>query len=57
MNEQGDDTNPTWDFQWIVPQPESGKEYQLAGRLIHKLWDGRDDVRSEVKKFLAGNVR
>ena len=48
----GDDTNPAWDFQLIIPKPKKGKEYGLAGRLIVKKWQGRADVLNEVHQFV-----
>ncbi|MCA9192935.1 MAG: carbon-nitrogen hydrolase family protein [Planctomycetales bacterium] len=49
---KGDDTNPAWDFQMIIPQPEIGREYQLEGRLVYKQWLGRGDVLAEVAAYL-----
>ncbi|MCA9218112.1 MAG: hypothetical protein KDB27_33805 [Planctomycetales bacterium] len=49
----GDDTNPAWDFQLIVPQVQVGQEYGLTGRVIYKKWEGRDDVLAEVRKYLG----
>ena len=50
---KGDDTNPAWDYQLIIPQPKVGKEYKLNGRLIYKEWQGRDDVLAEVASYLS----
>lgn len=50
-NKRGDDTNPAWDFQLVVPQVQVGKQYKLEGRLIYKRWQGRNDVLAEVRKF------
>ena len=55
LTQQGDDTNPAWDFQLIVPDPKMGKTYGLDGRLIYKRWEGRADVLEEVVKYLATN--
>ena len=49
----GDDTNPAWDFQLIIPQPMAGSDYELQGRLIYKKWQGRDDVLAEVADYLG----
>lgn len=49
----GDDTNPAWDFQLIVPQYEIGKEYGLTLRLVYKPWAGRADVLKEARKYLG----
>lgn len=45
--------NPAWDFQYIVDQPQVGKNYGWKGRMIYKLYQGRDDVLQEYEKFLA----
>ena len=50
---QGDNTNPAWDYQLIVPDPKKGQEYRLEGRLIYKEWTGRDDVLAEVAGYLT----
>lgn len=49
----GDDTNPAWDFQLIIPDPRAQQEYDLHGRLIYKKWLGRDDVLDEARRYLA----
>jgi len=46
----GDDTNPAWDFQLIVPGCKADQEYGLRMRLVYKPWAGRDDVIAEVRK-------
>ncbi len=48
----GSDTNPAWDFQLIVPQPEIGHEYEMRMRLVYKPWAGRGDVLAEVGRYL-----
>ena len=47
----GDDTNPAWDVQLIVPDPEVGKAYGMKARLIVKPWEGREDVLEHARAF------
>lgn len=47
----GTDTNPAWDFQLIVPEPEAGREYVLRWRTVLKPFAGRDDVLDEVRAY------
>jgi hypothetical protein len=49
--EKGDDTNPAWDFQLIVPDYQPGESYHLDMRLVYKKWMGRDDVLQEVRRY------
>lgn len=48
---QGDAQNPAWDFQMIVPEYRIDQEYRLRMRLVYKMWAGRADVLSEVRKY------
>ncbi len=52
----GDDTNPAWDFQLVIPDPKVGSEYGLDMRVVYKPWKGRADVLSEVRSWLAGRA-
>lgn len=52
LNDRSDDTCPAWDFQWIVPAPEKGKEYCFEYRIVYKKWKNRDSVLQEVKNYL-----
>ena len=54
---QGDDTNPAWDFQLILPSPEAGKKYRLDGRLVYKQWTNREDILAEVSKYHSSQSR
>jgi hypothetical protein len=47
----GDDTNPAWDFQLVIPGPQEGKEYGFDMRIVYKPWAGRADVLQEVRKY------
>jgi hypothetical protein len=47
----GDDTNPAWDFQWVIPDPKIGKPHQFNYRVVYKEWEDRADVLAEVAKF------
>ena len=48
------DTNPAWDFQFIVPNPTVGEEYGYRARVVYKPWVDRADVIAEVRRFLDG---
>jgi hypothetical protein len=48
----GDDTNPAWDFQLVIPEPQARKEYGLDMRVVYKPWAGRADVLKEVRNWL-----
>lgn len=50
----GTDTNPAWDFQFIVPNPEVGERYMLHARFVYKDWVDRADVLKEVEMYYAG---
>lgn len=50
----GDDTNPAWDFQLVIPDPQPGSEYELSMRIVYKPWAGRADVLREVRTWLTG---
>lgn len=50
------DTNPAWDFQFVMPQAEIGREYRLRARAAYKPWRGRQDVLAECARFRKGVV-
>lgn len=52
----GTDTNPAWDFQYLVPGAEVGVEYHLRMRMAFKPWAGRADVLHEVTQFWTGSA-
>ncbi|NPU97306.1 MAG: hypothetical protein HPY51_08820 [Candidatus Omnitrophica bacterium] len=51
LNAAKDDTNPAWDFQYIVPNCQIGKEYGFCCRVVYKLWEGREDVLKEYAAY------
>lgn len=48
----GNDTNPAWDFQFIVPRYETGSEYGFKARIVYKEYRGRQDVLEELRRFM-----
>lgn len=47
----GGPQNPAWDFQFIIPNFEIGKEYSFNARLIYKEWIGANDIINEYKEW------
>jgi hypothetical protein len=47
----GGDLNPAWDFQFIVPDFEVGKEYSFQARIMYKEFAGENDVRDEFEDW------
>jgi hypothetical protein len=43
--------NPAWDFQFIVPDFEVGREYSFQSRMIYKEFEGTNDVLKEYKNW------
>ena len=48
---EGDDTNPAWDFQWVIPKYVVGNTCQFDYRVVYKKWIDRADVQAEVARF------
>ncbi len=42
---------PAWDFQYILPDFEVGKEYAIKLRVVYKEWDNQKDIEKEYKKW------
>jgi hypothetical protein len=57
LTENGNDTNPAWDFQWINPNYAVGKKYQFRYRVVYKKWVDRADVLAEVARFHDARTR
>ncbi len=47
-----DGYNPAWDFQYLIPGYETGKEYGFRMRLVCKPWKDRADIIAEVRACL-----
>ncbi len=47
----GGELNPAWDFQFIVPDFEVGREYSFQTRIIYKEFAGEDDVQKEFESW------
>jgi hypothetical protein len=52
----GEDANPAWDFQLVMPEAEAVKGMHLSMRLVYKPWAGRADVLREVRQWLGGSA-
>jgi hypothetical protein len=51
-NSAKDGYNPAWDFQYLIPAYETGKEYGFRMRLVCKPWKDRADILAEVRSCL-----
>lgn len=47
-----DGYNPAWDFQYLIPGYQTGKEYGFRMRLVCKPWKDRADIIEEVRVCL-----
>ncbi len=45
----GGPTNPAWDFQYIIPDFEPGKEYSFKVRMIYKPFVSETDIANEYR--------
>jgi hypothetical protein len=43
-NEEKRVYNPAWDYQFVIDDVETGKEYHLRSRLVYKAYGGRQEV-------------
>ena len=47
----GGKTNPAWDFQYLIPDPEIGKVYSFKARMVYKPFAGNQDILEEYNKW------
>jgi hypothetical protein len=47
LNKERQTTNPAWDFQYLVPQYEVGKEYSFRARVVYRPRCDRAEVMRE----------
>ncbi|MBI2194289.1 MAG: hypothetical protein HYU36_20115 [Planctomycetes bacterium] len=53
MAAAGDDSNPAWDFQFLIQPYEAGQTYSFRLRTVYKPWAGRADVLAEYRQFVT----
>jgi hypothetical protein len=51
----GGSTNPAWDFQYLIPDPESEKEYSFKARIVYKPFVSNEDIRKEYENWIQYN--
>jgi hypothetical protein len=49
----GGEFSPAWDFQYIVPQFTTGREYSFRVRMVYKKWAGREDIVNEYSQWVS----
>jgi hypothetical protein len=47
----GSDTNPAWDWQFIIPDYEVGREYGYRARVVFKPFGGRGEIKALWEKW------
>ena len=43
---------PAWDFHYILPGFEVGKEYSIKLRVVYKKWTGQKNIEDEYRKWI-----
>jgi hypothetical protein len=46
----GGNTNPAWDFQYLIPDPDTEKEYSFHARIVYKPFISSEDIEQEYEK-------
>ncbi len=47
----GGEFNPAWDFQYIIPAPETEKVYSFKVRMVYKPFISEEDISDEFRKW------
>ena len=48
----GGGANPAWDFQYLIPDAETGREYSFKARMVYKPFINNEDIRQEYEKWI-----
>jgi hypothetical protein len=48
----GGSSSPAWDFQYLIPSPQSKKVYSFRARLVYKPFKGNEDIEREYQKWV-----
>ena len=48
---KADPHSPAWDWQYVVPQPQTGKTYGYRARILYKPFEGRDAVLRDYESW------
>jgi len=48
----GGETNPAWDFQYLIPSLKIGKEYSFKARVIYKPFQSAKDLEQEYEDWI-----
>ena len=49
-------TNPAWDWQWFLFNPQVGQKYSYRARVVYKPWVSNRDVVSEYERWSGKQV-
>jgi len=47
----GGETNPAWDFQYLIPNPKKDHIYSFNSRMIYKPFISKEDIEQEYKNW------
>jgi len=47
----GGQSNPAWDFQWVLHEPQVDEEHHLRARAIYKPWENERDIMREFERW------